>query len=86
MYAELTASLSKAVNISTTVEQNRQTAQPGCKLIDYYLLLTHVDEVAVVPRYEVAQGRQLVRHVQNVLAGRISSTNPNRLQYSSHTK
>ena len=41
--------------------------------------LTHVNEVAVVPRHEVAEGRQLVGHVQDVLAGGVASTNPHRL-------
>lgn len=50
--------------------------------------LTHVNEVAVVPRHEVAEGRQLVGHVQDVLAGGVASTNPHRLlvQSTHHDK
>lgn len=47
-------------------------------------LLTHIDEVVVVPRYEVAEGRQLVGHVEDMLPGGIASTNPNRLQLAQH--
>lgn len=41
--------------------------------------LTHIHEVAVVPRHEVAEGRQLVGHVEDMLAGCVASTNPDRL-------
>lgn len=57
-------------------------------LLDCYraTTLTHVNEVAVVPRHEVAKGRQLVGHVQDVLAGGIASTNPHRLLFSPSTQ
>lgn len=35
-----------------------------------------------MPRYEVAQGRQLVGHVEYVLPGGIAATNPNRLRFT----
>lgn len=42
-------------------------------------MLTHIDEVAVVPRHEVAEGGQLVGHVEDVLPGGVASTNPDSL-------